>query len=89
MLLKRIIVSCVSLGKTIILVACFFCRSVDDSHDTVGAIALDSQGNVAYATSTGGINAKLPGRVGDSPIIGKMYIPLISLAYINDSGMIK
>lgn len=39
-------------------------------HDTVGAVALDSEGNVAYGTSTGGISFKRPGRVGDSPIIG-------------------
>lgn len=37
---------------------------------TVGAVALDSFGNLAAATSTGGQAAKLPGRVGDSPIIG-------------------
>jgi len=37
---------------------------------TVGAVALDAQGHVATATSTGGIKNKLPGRVGDSPIIG-------------------
>jgi len=45
----------------------------DDNHGTVGAVALDSHGNVAYATSTGGINAKMPGRMGDSPIIGESY----------------
>ena len=39
--------------------------------DTVGAVALDKTGNVAFATSTGGITAKKPGRVGDSPIIGQ------------------
>jgi len=39
-------------------------------HDTVGAVALDIHGNLACATSTGGITAKRPGRVGDSPIIG-------------------
>ncbi|XP_038071522.1 isoaspartyl peptidase/L-asparaginase-like [Patiria miniata] len=39
-------------------------------HDTVGAVAIDRQGNVACATSTGGITAKMVGRVGDSPIIG-------------------
>ncbi|XP_072534518.1 isoaspartyl peptidase/L-asparaginase [Salminus brasiliensis] len=39
-------------------------------HDTVGAVALDSFGNVACATSTGGIRNKMVGRVGDSPIIG-------------------
>ena len=43
----------------------------DGEHDTVGAVAIDIQGNVAYATSTGGISAKKIGRCGDSPIIGK------------------
>ena len=41
-----------------------------EDHDTVGAVAIDANGNVAYATSTGGISAKLNGRVGDSPLIG-------------------
>ena len=40
------------------------------SHDTVGAVAMDKDGNLAFATSTGGITGKIPGRVGDSPIIG-------------------
>jgi beta-aspartyl-peptidase (threonine type) len=39
-------------------------------HGTVGAVALDAQGNVASATSTGGIPGSLPGRIGDSCIIG-------------------
>jgi beta-aspartyl-peptidase (threonine type) len=38
--------------------------------ETVGAVALDSTGNVAAATSTGGFPLKLPGRIGDSPSIG-------------------
>lgn len=37
---------------------------------TVGAVALDREGNLAAATSTGGTTDKLPGRVGDTPIIG-------------------
>jgi L-asparaginase / beta-aspartyl-peptidase len=41
-----------------------------DSHDTVGAVALDSYGNLAAATSTGGTLNKTPGRVGDSSLIG-------------------
>jgi beta-aspartyl-peptidase (threonine type) len=40
------------------------------SHDTVGAIALDSKGNIAAATSTGGTLNKAPGRLGDSSLIG-------------------
>jgi beta-aspartyl-peptidase (threonine type) len=41
-----------------------------DSHDTVGAVALDCHGNIAAATSTGGTLNKAPGRVGDSSLIG-------------------
>jgi beta-aspartyl-peptidase (threonine type) len=44
--------------------------SDQDDHGTVGAVALDRHGNLAAATSTGGTTDKLPGRVGDSPIIG-------------------
>uniref|UniRef100_A0A3B5LUL4 Isoaspartyl peptidase/L-asparaginase n=1 Tax=Xiphophorus couchianus TaxID=32473 RepID=A0A3B5LUL4_9TELE len=40
------------------------------AHDTVGAVAVDCAGNVACATSTGGIRNKMVGRVGDSPVIG-------------------
>jgi beta-aspartyl-peptidase (threonine type) len=38
--------------------------------DTVGAVALDKDGNVAAATSTGGVTLKFPGRIGDTPLIG-------------------
>ena len=38
--------------------------------DTVGALALDAEGNLATANSTGGVAFKLPGRIGDSPIPG-------------------
>jgi beta-aspartyl-peptidase (threonine type) len=41
-----------------------------DATGTVGAVALDARGNVAAATSTGGMTGKRWGRVGDSPIIG-------------------
>jgi beta-aspartyl-peptidase (threonine type) len=41
-----------------------------DSHDTVGAVALDVDGNIAAGTSTGGTLNKAPGRVGDSSLIG-------------------
>jgi beta-aspartyl-peptidase (threonine type) len=40
------------------------------SHDTVGAVALDDEGNIAAATSTGGTLNKAPGRLGDSSLIG-------------------
>jgi len=45
-------------------------RKVKGHHGTVGAVALDAQGRLSAATSTGGYTGKLPGRVGDSPIIG-------------------
>jgi beta-aspartyl-peptidase (threonine type) len=41
-----------------------------EKHGTVGCVALDATGKIAVATSTGGIFNKLPGRVGDSPLIG-------------------
>jgi beta-aspartyl-peptidase (threonine type) len=41
-----------------------------DGHGTVGCVALDRHGNLAAGTSTGGLEGKRPGRVGDSPIIG-------------------
>ena len=50
-----------------------FAPTSDDvtiSHDTVGAVALDRNGNIAAATSTGGTLNKAPGRLGDSSLIG-------------------
>ena len=45
-------------------------RHADGDHGTVGAVALDSAGQLAAATSTGGVRGQLPGRVGDTPLIG-------------------
>jgi beta-aspartyl-peptidase (threonine type) len=42
----------------------------EKKHGTVGAVAVDSHGHLAAATSTGGIINKHPGRVGDSPLVG-------------------
>lgn len=39
-------------------------------HGTVGAVAVDNEGNVAAATSTGGLENKIPGRISDSAIVG-------------------
>jgi beta-aspartyl-peptidase (threonine type) len=47
-----------------------FIISDQDRHGTVGAVALDQSGNLAAATSTGGMTNKRPGRIGDSPVIG-------------------
>ena len=46
------------------------CTSILQNHGTVGAVARDVNGNMAAATSTGGVTGKMAGRVGDSPIIG-------------------
>ena len=45
-------------------------RTAADKHGTVGAVAIDKDGNLAAATTTGGMTAKTPGRIGDSPLIG-------------------
>lgn len=49
--------------------------AVPDDHDTIGLCALDSQGNLAVGCTTSGMAWKVPGRVGDSPIIGSgLYV---------------
>ncbi len=48
----------------------FYNQNVDEAVGTVGAVALDYEGNLAAAVSTGGIHIKLEGRVGDSPLPG-------------------
>lgn len=45
-------------------------RTSADNSGTVGAVAIDLDGNIAAGTSTGGMTAKAPGRIGDSPLIG-------------------
>jgi N4-(beta-N-acetylglucosaminyl)-L-asparaginase len=45
-------------------------REEKESHDTMSTIALDAAGNLAAGCTTSGLAFKLPGRVGDSPIIG-------------------
>ncbi len=45
-------------------------HSQESKHGTVGAVAIDRYGHTACATSTGGITGKLPGRVGDTPLVG-------------------
>ncbi len=42
----------------------------ESKHGTVGAVAIDSNGHMACATSTGGMTGKMPGRVGDTPLVG-------------------
>jgi beta-aspartyl-peptidase (threonine type) len=45
-------------------------KMIKDKKGTVGCVALDKKGNLAAATSTDGTTNKMPGRVGDSPLIG-------------------
>jgi beta-aspartyl-peptidase (threonine type) len=54
----------------------------ESNHGTVGCVAFDADGKLAVATSTGGIFNKLPGRVGDSPLIG-------CGTYANDYGAVS
>lgn len=58
--------------KQLLLNKEFEAKQVFESHPkgTVGAVAIDKDGNVAAATSTGGTPKKMQGRVGDTPIIG-------------------
>lgn len=44
-----------------------------EGHDTIGAVALDSYGSMGVGMSTSGANMKVPGRVGDTPIIGSGF----------------
>jgi isoaspartyl peptidase/L-asparaginase-like protein (Ntn-hydrolase superfamily) len=50
-------------------------RDLERTHDTIGVLAMDARGTIAGACSTSGLAFKLPGRVGDSPIIGQgLYV---------------
>ncbi|WP_342607672.1 isoaspartyl peptidase/L-asparaginase [Vibrio tritonius] len=59
----------------------------DRKHGTVGAVALDQQGNLAAATSTGGVTNKKFGRIGDSPIIGAGTIAENGNVAVSCTGM--
>jgi isoaspartyl peptidase/L-asparaginase-like protein (Ntn-hydrolase superfamily) len=63
-------------------------RKSPKSHDTVGVLAIDSNGTIAGACSTSGWAFKLPGRVGDSPIIGAgLYVdPTVGAAVATGMG---
>ncbi len=54
---------------------------------TVGAVALDKNGNLAAGTSTGGREGKLPGRIGDSPIIGAGTYAKNSTLAVSSTGL--
>jgi N4-(beta-N-acetylglucosaminyl)-L-asparaginase len=63
-------------------------RKKSQSHDTVGVLAIDSAGALAGACSTSGLAFKVPGRVGDSPIIGAgLYVdPTVGAAVATGTG---
>lgn len=58
----------------------------DNKFGTVGAVALDGNGNLAAATSTGGITNKQPGRVGDTPLIGAGCYAANPTAAVSSTG---
>lgn len=60
--------------------------SEGEKHGTVGAVARDSRGNLAAATSTGGFNNKPVGRIGDSPIIGAGTYAENGIAAVSGTG---
>jgi beta-aspartyl-peptidase (threonine type) len=55
--------------------------------DTVGAVAIDGGGRLAAATSTGGLPFKLPGRVGDSPVVGHGFYAMRGAGAASTSGI--
>lgn len=55
-------------------------------HGTVGAVAVDTRGNVAAGASTGGIAAKHPGRIGDTPIVGAGFYAENELGGVSSTG---
>jgi L-asparaginase / beta-aspartyl-peptidase len=57
-----------------------------EKHGTVGAVAVDAQGNVAAGASTGGIAAKYPGRIGDTPLAGCGYYAENGLGGVSSTG---
>lgn len=63
-------------------------RRENTAHDTIGVLAIDSDGRLAGACSTSGTAMKLPGRVGDSPIIGQgLYVdPGVGAAVATGAG---
>lgn len=64
-----------------------FMKIYEQYFSTVGAVALDGRGNVAAGASTGGVSKMLPGRVGDTPIIGAGVYADNSLGAVSCTGM--
>ena len=57
-----------------------------EKHGTVGAVAVDANGNIAAGASTGGIAAKFPGRIGDTPLVGCGYYAENGLGGVSSTG---
>ena len=57
-----------------------------EQHGTVGAVAVDAEGRVAAGASTGGIAAKHPGRIGDTPIVGAGFYAENGLGGVSSTG---
>ena len=55
--------------------------------DTVGTVAMDGEGRFAAATSTGGLSFKIPGRVGDSPVVGHGFYAMRGAGAASTSGI--
>lgn len=68
---KRYLKLCVRHQATQLNALCFLYESYRGKMGTVGAVAVDLQGNLASATSTGGMINKMEGRVGDTPCVGE------------------
>ncbi len=58
----------------------------EEKHGTVGAVAVDSAGRIAAATSTGGMANKHPGRVGDTPLVGCGFYAEDGLGGVSSTG---
>jgi len=58
----------------------------EEKHGTVGAVAIDSEGHIAAATSTGGMANKHPGRVGDTPLIGCGFYAEDGMGGVSSTG---
>jgi beta-aspartyl-peptidase (threonine type) len=61
-------------------------HSDGEKHGTVGAVAVDATGHIAAGASTGGIAAKHPGRVGDTPIVGAGFYAEDALGGVSSTG---
>lgn len=73
-------------GKKVELAKLLVQHAQGEPHGTVGCVALDKNGNIAAATSTGGMAGKKWGRVGDAPIIGASTIANNDVVGVSSTG---